>query len=134
MDQSMTKFILKERGIAYAITDLNLNIIKIDGAVDVFSSKGLEACTGCLLFELVPELVGNEDILDDILVGHRARFQLFLVNRRTLADEVIYLTMLTLPYRDQAQQITGLIHLVEDVTQIGKHTQDLTQQRNELRL
>jgi signal transduction histidine kinase len=42
--------------------------------------------------------------------------------------------MVTLPMRGDGDQITGLVHVVEDVTELGALHQRLAQHRNELRL
>ncbi len=133
MDPTVAQLILQDRKIAYAITDRNLNIVEVSGAAEVFRN-GHVSSLGHSLLELVPELVGNEDVLADILDGRLPRFQLSWVNRERPDGETIYLTMVDLPYRDRSGQITGLIHVMDDVSEMGVLEQQLTQRRNELRL
>jgi signal transduction histidine kinase len=134
MDSAIMELILQDRGIAYAITDRNLKVAEISDAPGAFCPNSPEACLGQSLLKLVPELLGNEAILADILAGKLPRFQLSWVNRETPAGQTIYLNMVALPYHDRRGQITGLIHLIDDVTEMGTMDQRLVQHRNELSL
>ncbi len=125
--------ILQDRRIAYALTDADLNVTEVRGAVDILVNSS-SVPVGRSLFELVPELVGSEEVLADILSGKLPRFQLEWVNRDSNNGQGVYLTMVDLPYRDGQGQIEGLIHLVQDVTETGALQQRLAQRRNELRL
>jgi len=133
MDPTVAQLILQDRKIAYAITDRNLNVVEVSGAADIFRNNH-KTCLGRSLLDLVPELVGSEPVLADILAGELPRFELAWVNRATAAGQTIYLTMATLPHHDRTGQITGILHLVQEVTEMGTIDQQLTQSRNELRL
>jgi signal transduction histidine kinase len=133
MDPAVAQLILQDRRIAYAITDQDLNVVELSGAAGVVN-KGRQAWLGRSLLELVPELVGSEGVLAEILAGDLPRFQLAWVNRDSPEGQTMYLTMVNLPRRDRAGQIVGLVHLVQDVTQEGRLEQRLTQRGNELRL
>jgi signal transduction histidine kinase len=130
---AVSELILRDRAIAYAITDLDLKIVEVGGPIDVIYGRG-RACLGRRLIDLVPELVGSESVLTDILASRLPRFQLGWVNRESAAGQTIYLKMVVLPYRDPSEEIVGLLHVMEDVTEMGKIDQQLAQQRNELRL
>ena len=133
MDPTVAQLILQDRKIAYAITDRNLNVVEVSGAADIFRNNH-KTCLGRSLLDLVPELVGSEPVLADILAGELPRFELAWVNRATAAGQTIYLTMATLPHHDRTGQITGILHLVQEVTEMGTIDQQLAQSRNELRL
>ena len=133
MNLPVAQLILQDRKIAYAITDRNLNVVEVSGAVNILWNSR-QTSLGRSLLDLVPELVGSEAMLAAILAGELPRFELAWVNRETAEGHTIYLTLVDLPYRDQTERITGLIHLVEDVTEMGTIDQRLAQQRNELRL
>ncbi len=132
MDSAVVQAILHDRNIAYTITDGTLRVIEVSGATGIFRINGGGAL-GRPLIELVPELVGSEETLTDILTGELPRFQLSLVNREGSGGQTIYLTMVALPRRDRTDHITGLLYLVEDVTELGVLEQRVTQHRNELR-
>lgn len=125
--------ILHDRRIAYAVTDRNLNVVEFSSANSIFFNSSVN-WLGHRLLELVPELVGCEEMLADLLTGEAERFQLPWVNRELPDGQVAYLTMIDLPFRDQTGRITGLIHIIHDVTEAGRLEQCVSQQRNELRL
>lgn len=133
MDPIVLESILKDQKIAYAVTDHTLKVVDLGGRVDLLcfdQSNWLDR----RLPDLVPELVGSESALHDILAGALPRFELAWVNRERANGGLVYLTMVDLPYRNQSGRITGLIHLVNDVSEAGVLKQHLAQQRNELLL
>jgi signal transduction histidine kinase len=137
MNLAVAQLILEDCKIAYAITDRDLKVVETGGAAGILWDGHQdvdEPSLGRSLPELVPELIGSEAVLADILAGRLPRFELAWVNRETAEGATIYLTMVALPYRDRTGQIIGLIHLVEDVTDVGDLQQRLVQRRNELRL
>jgi signal transduction histidine kinase len=133
MDPAISQSILQDRPIAYAITDRKLTVVEIYDPAGILSENHT-ASLGRSLLKLVPELIGSEEVLGDILDGKLPRFELDWVNRETKAGRTVYLAMVDLPYRGKEGRIAGLIHMVEDVTETGELKQRLTQQRNELRL
>jgi signal transduction histidine kinase len=133
MDPAISQSILQDRRIAYAVTDRSLKVVEIEDTAGMLS-RNHTASLGRSLLKLVPELLGSEGVLADILDENLPRFELDWINRETEAGRTVYLAMVDLPYRDERGQIAGLIHVVEDVTEIGTLRQRLTQQRNELRL
>jgi PAS domain S-box-containing protein len=133
METTIMNAIQLDHKMAYVIADRALRVVGTAGAVEIFGAERAEML-GRQLSELVPELVGLEDVLQDILTGARPRFRLDWVNRETEEGEIIYLTMVSSPYHDSNGEIVGLIHMVEDITEMGRISQQLTQQRNDLRL
>jgi signal transduction histidine kinase len=133
MGLSVAQLILQDRKIAYFITDREFMVVEISGPVGI-CGNGYDTCLGHSLLDMMPELVGSEAALADILSGKLPRFQLAWVNRETPEGTTIYLTMVDLPYRDSSGQITGLVHVVQDATEAGEFQQRLAQHRNELRL
>ncbi|MBN1219114.1 MAG: PAS domain-containing protein [Anaerolineae bacterium] len=129
---SLNHSILEACRIAYAITDGNLRVIEVSDTIDLFCEQ-TNGWVGHPLLELVPELIGNEVVLAEILQGNLEDFQLSYINRNTAGDEMTYLSLIELPYRDECGQITGLLHLMQDVTQLGVLNQYLSQQLNKLR-
>ena len=133
MNPTIAELILQDCKVIYAITDRDLKVVEVSGAADIFC-VGHNTCLGRSLLDLVPELVSSEAVLADILAGELPRFELAWVNRETAKGQTLYLTLVTLPHRDQTGQIIGLIHLMQDVTEMGAIDQQLAQSRNELRL
>jgi signal transduction histidine kinase len=130
---AVARTILQERQIACAVTDAALLIVEVadpGGIVPEYQQD----CRGRLLTEIMPELVGHEETLIQIVVGELPRFQVPWINRGLPDGQAVYLTMLFLPHRDETGSIVGLLHIVQDVTEIAHLEQAVTQQCNELLL
>lgn len=130
---STTELILNDKKIAYALTDSNLKIVELSGPLTLFAPNS-EPLLGCPLLEAVPELVGAEDVLVDILAGVTPRFDLTWVNRESAAGQTAYLALTVLPHRRWDGEIDGVIYLIQDMTDLGVLEQRVMQSRNELRL
>jgi signal transduction histidine kinase len=130
---TVAQTILQECQIAYAITDCDLRIIRVNDPQEVLPEFHQD-CLGYLLTETVPELLGHEETLVQIVTGKLSRFQAPWIHRALSNGEIVYLAMLFLPYRDQAGRIVGLLHIVQDVTEVGALEQEVTRQRDELLL
>jgi signal transduction histidine kinase len=133
MDPTIAQLILGDRKIAYAITDRDLKVVEVGGAVDVVHDDP-RTCLGHSLLDLVPELVGSEAVLADILAGDLPRFELGWAYRETAEGRALYLTIVELPHRGRTGHISGVIHLVQDITDMAMVARQLAQSRNELRL
>lgn len=133
LSDTIALMILRERQIAYAVTDRDLRIVEVNDPSGALPELCV-ACLGCPLTDIVPELVGYEETLDQIVAGILTRFEVSWINRELPDGREVYLTMLFLPYRGQDNTIVGLLHIVQDVTEAGCLEQAVTQQRNELLL
>jgi signal transduction histidine kinase len=122
-----------DRGIAYLVTDRDLRVVELRGSLSLFNG-GAATWPGRSLLDLVPELIGSEAALAEILAGDSPRFQLPWVNRDRADGGVSYFTLVNLPRYEDDGTISGLIHIMQDVTEIGALEQQLMQQRNALRL
>lgn len=125
--------VMVDRAIAYAVTDADLRVVELRGASGIFGA-GASGWLGRSLFDLVPELIGSEAALAEILTGESPRFQLPWVNRDRPDGGVSYYTLVELPRYDDRGAIFGIIHVMQDVTEMGALEQQLMQQRNALRL
>jgi len=129
---AVTQIILADRKLTYCITDTSFTIEAIDNpAAPCWHETPIGV--GASLLEAVPELIGSEDVLQDILNGKLARWELARINRET-AGETRYFTFIELPNLAADGTITGLIHLAQEVTEGGQIEQRLAQHRNDLRL
>jgi PAS domain S-box-containing protein len=133
MNTAIAESILENRKIVYAVTDRELTVQEVSGAVGILCHD-YRICLGRSLLELVPELAGSEGMLAEILDGELPRFELTWVNRETAEGQTRYVNMVTSPRPDGAGEITGVIHMGQDVTRMGIIGQRLAQSRNELRL
>jgi len=135
---TLLQILLNEQKIGYVIANSNLSIIHYGGNVAVFSFLQTLNSSFSLL-DLIPELSGCEDLLQDILEGTLPRFQLENLNLISLNQEIGYVNITILPYFPEnkpgnGQDERGLLIILAD-TSAWTHTQQtLTQQHNELRL
>lgn len=132
MNASPVRMVLADRKVAYCITDRALRVVEVHDASRLLADD--DSLIGRSVLEISPELIGCEATLADILAGKLPRFELAAVNRTTADQRLIYLTLVNLPHYDAAGRITGLIHLLQDMSELGSIEQSLSQQRNELRL
>jgi signal transduction histidine kinase len=133
MDTTIAQMIVQDRRMAYAVAGRDLRVVEVGGAKELLGGGG-SAWVGRSLLEMVPELIGIEPLLADILAGRLPRAELAWLNRETVAGQELYVTIVELPYRDPAGRIAGLLHAVEDVTEAGVLKQRLAHHRNELLL
>jgi signal transduction histidine kinase len=125
--------VILDRRIAYAVTDCELRVVELRGTLGIFEG-GASSWIGRSLLDLVPELVGSEAALEEIFAGHSPRFQLSWVNRDRPDGGVNYYTLVNLPRYDEHGGVAGLVHVIQDVTEMGALEQQIMQQRNALRL
>ncbi len=130
---NIERIILHDRKIAYIVTDGELNVVSVDGYTAILSEAERQS-VGRKLPDVVLELAGLEEVLNDILHGRLPRFELAWVNREAPDGHTIYLDMVELPYQDNAGRIRGVLHVVQESTAAGEIEQMLAQRRNELRL
>lgn len=125
--------ILSDRFVAYAIVDRDFVLQSSGGDKNLFPATPTENEKNSL-WEISPELLGSEAELQNIINGDLPKHQLTFVNRNRGSDETVYVTLHSLPYHNDEGEIIGLLHAIEDVTDVGELHQRLTQQRNELML
>ncbi len=129
MDTTLVHLILQDHGISYAIVDHTFKIIEIGGAAHVFSAAWL----GRSLLVAIPELMGCEAALADILDGRLPRFQIDRINRPGPDSRTYYLTLTVLPCQQNDAE-KRLMVIIADLSEQGQFIRLLAHQRNELRL
>jgi hypothetical protein len=117
--------------LAYLVTDRALTVLEVGGALSAFDDLD-QTVIGCSLLDLVPELIGCEGVLADILDGELPRFQLAWVSHETTTGQTRYIDLVELSCLDPAGQIVGLVHLVRDVSEMGALEQQFVRQYNSL--
>ncbi len=137
MDPSVARTILRDCGNAYVIADRNL--VVVETSERTITLPDLEEWPGRALVDAVPELLGCEDTLTDVLSGRLGRFQLERINRTVSAGEgrsgeTRYLTITVLAHTRPGDREAYLLVIFSDVTEQGRFAQMLAQKRNELRL
>lgn len=132
MNPTLAQLIFSSCDIAYAVVDDHWQIVEFGGAaLTFFANPALN--TGQSLFDLIPELIGNEDVLSAVLSGELGSLYLEHINRTLAGKNTRYLTLTLLPFENHNDHHT-LLAILADTTEQGQSRQLLTQQRNELRL
>ena len=120
--------------LEYARISPDVKILQSSGNFGSIIDANLHGdMTGSLLADVLPEFVGSEDALHDILRGALPSYQVERVQRDHEDGSVQYLTFYVFPF-DPNQPGNGLLLIVEDVTRFGQIERKLLQNRNELRL
>ncbi|MFK5969826.1 MAG: adenylate/guanylate cyclase domain-containing protein [Candidatus Marithrix sp.] len=126
MHKTLLQLLLNEKKIGFLIVNDQFLITEYGGEYSTFVD---EPELSTLVIDVIPELCGCEDILQDVLTGILPRFQLENLNR-TLADGKLLYLDLTILCHEQSE----LLVIFSDNTIVATTQQTLTQQRNELSL
>ena len=124
--------ILRELKIAYALFDAEQRLIECDTLLSVWLSSDRQNLTGQHLLDLFPEFVGQELELANVCAGQSDILQIENVNRVTASHASRYFTLTAIACPHNANAEFAIV--AADVTGQGQHLQELTQNRNELRL
>ncbi len=127
------EIVLQDRRIAYAVTDRALRVLHVGGLLDIIPG-GAPSWLGAGLLDLAPELVGSEEALQQVLDGSRPRWSVPWVNYDGSEGDTLYFNLVALPHGDGAGRVSGIVYVIQDVTEIGVLEQRLMQHRNDLRL
>ncbi|MCV6636747.1 adenylate/guanylate cyclase domain-containing protein [Candidatus Albibeggiatoa sp. nov. NOAA] len=126
--QDLPQLIFQHQKTAYAITDTEYNIIQYGGDTHLFGDTLQQEAT---LFDVVPELYGCEDVIEEVARGELPEFDLDNLNRILPNGETRYVDLALMPYQTEEPH---LLVLLVDKTEWTQTQQTLTQQRNELGL
>ncbi len=129
---NLLQLVLREQNLGYILTQPELNVLEYNGHDSIFMAHVAHDTLN--LFDLVPELVGCEDIITDVLAGDLPEFELDNLNRSASEEEIYYITVKLLRYLDETTQTALLLVLLTDTSQWTRIQHTLTQQRNELSL
>ncbi|MCB0129798.1 MAG: HAMP domain-containing histidine kinase [Caldilineaceae bacterium] len=132
MNDKIVQLILNYRKIAFAVTDSRFLVVASGGDLTMLSDYVTDHI-GHPLWDIAPELVGSEAQIDDVFNGVVGEFKLTMINREDASGGVRYVNLLNLPYQDETVT-SGILHIVEDITELAVVEQAVTQQRNELYL
>jgi adenylate cyclase len=133
--QTLLELVLIQQKVGYVIADHQLNMLDYGGELTVFDDS-LNQSTSLSLLDLIPELNGCEDILQEIIDGQLPDFQLENLNRTLPNEQIRYLDLTVLRYLPSRSFNTPplLLAILADTTTCAITQQTLTQQRNELSL
>jgi adenylate cyclase len=128
----LIQLLLREQKIGYAIVDFQLTVLAYEGQSSLFNRH--EGTKKLHLLDLVPELIGCEDLLEEILQGELPRFELENLNRTDSANNIHYITVAILRHIWEHTEQPILLVTLTDTSEWVKTQQMLTQQRNEVSL
>lgn len=126
--QHITHLLLNEQKILYLLVDEQLSVVESGGQLSLLEQMDLSDT----LIDLIPELIGCEDLLAEILNGDLPSFQLENLNRVDEDDVTHYLDLNLVLYPCESPPL--LLVILSDNTRFTQTQQILTQQRNELSL
>jgi len=136
MKLSKIEQFFKERliltSIDYLIIDENFKVVEISTGVQKISDFTPESILNKDVNEFLPELVGIEDIVGEILQGDRQYFDYQGIARLTASNSTLYINLYIIKYDEI--MTNQLLIILEDVTEKMLLEQTLIQRNNELEL
>ncbi len=129
VDSQAGRLIVQAYQFAYAITDSALQVVEIHDPLGIIGSPQ-DGYYGAL-YDIAPELIGSEKIVQDILAGTASQHELAMVNREHPDHAVNYVTLMLLPYTNPEGLIDGVLCVFKDMTELGILQQEIIQQYNE---
>lgn len=122
-----------ERSFTLAVLSPALVVVEATEKFRQFQGDPEIVPIGRHISELIWELVGCEEGLQEILNGTSEVLSLENINREGEDGSAVYLSIKVLPL-DKEQPKNGLLLIIEDTTRTSILEQELIQERNELRL
>lgn len=124
--------LLYEHKLAYALLASDLQLLEQGGDNSLFFSPPTPDSD---LYELIPELMGCEDLLQEIIDGQTPRFELPNINRNLADGRIRYVSINVVQHQTMRMgQHVSLLITLSDTTDWLQNEQTLTQQRNEMTL
>lgn len=133
MNQWLEK-ILALRHVDFLELDRHLNILAYSSGTQRFAEQPDRLKIGEHSRIHFPELIGIEDILDAILVGEQAQFELRSIYRQTPNGEPLYFNFYAIAKPDDKLNRNHLVIFFEDATEQNVLEQKYVQITNELTL
>ncbi|MFB2836241.1 adenylate/guanylate cyclase domain-containing protein [Floridanema evergladense] len=118
--------------IDYLLVDDKFKVVEISAGVPKFSDCPPESILNQDVSEVLPELVGIEDIVGEILQGDRKYFDYKGIARLTASNDTLYINLHII--KDHEITSNQLLIILEDVTEKMLLEQTLVQRNNELEL
>ncbi|MEG3859770.1 diguanylate cyclase domain-containing protein [Microcoleus sp. herbarium12] len=122
--------LLSLRSLEYLVVDRKLEIQEISLNVQNFADIPEEVSKGKDVRESFPELIGLEEILEDIIQGRKQDFQLNSITRVLKDGSYLYINLCIFGSKELANT-DKLIILCEDVTRRISAQQNIVQAANE---
>jgi transcriptional regulator with PAS, ATPase and Fis domain len=127
---STTKRLMAYKNLGRILFNSDFSIVETDHIAKSILKGTTQPFPGSNLLEVFPELIGNEELIQEVLAGKVPDFRLDHVNRKGAEEKLVFLNFFVLAEKESGR---GLV-VVEDVTQQAKMLQELNQQKYELLL
>lgn len=125
--------ILAEKKIGYAIFDADLISVRSSPNFrKIIQRETLPPKSQ--IWTIFPELIGSEDIVQNILEGKRKRYTIEKINKYTSSGKLRYYNLELIPLKDSNNYAHRLGCIVSDITQATSLQQKLRQQKYEIKL
>ncbi|HEY9297520.1 MAG TPA: PAS domain S-box protein, partial [Phormidium sp.] len=116
--------------IEYLIIDDNFKIVEKSAGIQKFTDASQEVILNQDVNDVLPELVGAEDILTEILQGDHQYFDYKGIARFTAPNSTVYIDLYII--KNDETMSNRLLIILEDVTEKMLLEQTLIQRNNEL--
>jgi signal transduction histidine kinase len=124
---------IHERSLTLAVLSKDLRVMEASEKFREFQGDPMLEPIGGDVTELIWELIGCEEGLQEVLEGKAEKFSLQNLNRKTVDGSSIFLSLTILPLSED-EPGGGLLLIIEDTTFTSTLERELVQDRNELRL
>ncbi|MCK5229023.1 MAG: sigma 54-interacting transcriptional regulator [Desulfobulbaceae bacterium] len=129
MNETITR-LLACKNLGMILFDAHFTIVETDNIGKRILKATAPSFSGKDLFEIFPEFIGNEQLIQEVVDRKTADFGLDYVNRSDADGQVYFLHLLVLPDEKPGY---GLL-VLEDVTDRARILQEVNQQKYELLL
>lgn len=115
----------------HIITNYDLKVTSLNNVIEQWTKDDFTSVIDCQLMDVFPELEGMESLLQQIIAGEVEPLTLTKVRRQSDRGKTLYLDLYLepLPMSDNHLSVQ-----IIDVSEQARLAQELTQERNELRL
>ena len=113
---STTKRLMAYKNLGKILFNSDFSIVETDHIAKSILKGTTLPFPGSNLLEVFPELIGNEELIQDVLAGKVPDFRLDHVNRKDAEEKLVFLNFFVLAEKESGH---GLM-VVEDVTQQTK--------------
>jgi DNA-binding NtrC family response regulator len=124
------QYILEHQRIGVAGFSSDLSLVKCNSIFRAFG-KTSAIDRQAKIDEIIPETIGLEDTLMDLMSGKDKHFILENVNRKQFDNQIMFYNLFFYPYEGRRE---SLLCLVMGVTDAGRQEQKIRQQKFEIRL
>ncbi len=125
-----TRRLMAYKNLGMVLFNADFIIVETDSTAARMLKNTEVPAPGKKLFEVFPELIGNEELIRGVLDGKVEDFRLVYVNRENAKGLSHFLNLYVLP----DEKPGGGLLIVEDVTEVAKMQQELNQRKYELLL